>query len=184
MVVMLESVEGLQHNMQVMSGVLSKWKLKVSWRKAKVMRVARKSEDCEVKIGEKVIDQVDEMKYLGVIISSDGRMEKEVEARIGSATRVIGGMNKTVLKRKELSRSTKLKVVNATMITTLLYGCETWCLSKQLQSRVQATQMNVLRWIEGVSRLDSVRNVDIGEKLYMSSECFRYGKDQAEEVEG
>ncbi|MDA8042237.1 MAG: reverse transcriptase domain-containing protein [Pirellulales bacterium] len=125
MVVMVESVEGLQHNMQVMSGVLSKWELKVNWRKTKVMRVARKSEDCEVKIGEEVIDQVDEMKYLGVIISSDGRMEKEVEARIGSATRVIGGMNETVLKRKELSRSTKLKVVNATMIPTLLYGCET-----------------------------------------------------------
>ena len=77
----------------------------------------------------------------------------------------IGGMNETVLKRKELSRSTKLKVVNATMIPTLFYGCETWCLSKHLQSRVQATQMNVLRQIEGVSRLDRIRNVDIREKL-------------------
>ena len=160
MVVMSESVEGLQHNVQVMSDVLSKWELKVNWRKTKVMRVARKSEDCE-----EVIDQVDEMKYLGVIVSSDGRMEKEVEARIGNATQVIGGMNETVLKRKELSRSTKLKVVNATMIPTLLYGCETWCLSKHLQSRVQATQMNVLRRIEGVSRLDRTRNVDIREKL-------------------
>ena len=82
MVVMSESVEGLQHKMQVMSDVLSKWELKVNSRKTKVMRVARKSEDCEVKIGEEVIDQVDEMKYLGVIISSHGRMEKEVEARI------------------------------------------------------------------------------------------------------
>ena len=108
MVVMSESVEGLQHNMQVMSGVLSKWELKVNWRKTNVMRVARKSEDCEVKIDEEVIYHLDEMKYLGVMISSDGRMEKEVEARIGSATRVIGGMNETVLKRKELSRSTKL----------------------------------------------------------------------------
>ena len=45
------------------------------------------------------------------------------------------------------------------MIPTLLYGCE------QLQSRVKATQMNVLRQIEGVSRLDRVRNVDIREKL-------------------
>ena len=52
MVVMSESVEGLQHNMQVMSDVLSKWELKVNWRKTKVMRVARKSEDWEVKIGE------------------------------------------------------------------------------------------------------------------------------------
>ena len=82
-----------------------------------------------------------------------------------NATLVIGGMNETVLKRKELCRSTKLKVVNATMIPTLLYGCEMWCLSKQLQSRVQATQMNVLRRIKGVSRLDRIRNVDIREKL-------------------
>ena len=71
-------------------------------------------------------------------------------------------MNETVLKRKELSRSTKLKVVNVTMIPTLLYGCETWCLSKHLESRVQATQMNVLRWTEGVSRKDRVRNVASG----------------------
>ena len=70
------------------------------------------------------------MKYLGVIISSDGRMEKEVEARIGNATRVAGGMNEAVLKRKELSRSTKLKVVNATMNPKLLHGCEAWCLSR------------------------------------------------------
>ena len=73
------------------------------------------------------------MKYLGVMISSDGRMEKEVEARIGGATRVIGGLNDVVLRRKELSRSTKLKVVNATVMPTLLYGCETWTLSKQQQ---------------------------------------------------
>ena len=83
---MSELVEGLQHNMQVMSNVLSKWQLEVYWRKTKVMRVARKSEDCEVKIGKEVIDQVDEMKYLGVIVSSDGKMYKEVKARIGSAT--------------------------------------------------------------------------------------------------
>ena len=78
--------------------------------------------------------------------------EKEVKARIGSATRVIGSMNETVLKRKELSRSTKLKVVNATMIPTPLCGCETWCLSKHLQSRVQATQVNVLRQIDRRSK--------------------------------
>ena len=64
MMVMLELVEGLQHNVQVMSNVLRKWELKVNWRKTKVMRVARKSENCEFKIDEEVIDQVDEMKYL------------------------------------------------------------------------------------------------------------------------
>ena len=79
------------------------------------------------------------------------------------------GLNETVLNRKELSRSTKLKVVNVTMIPTLLYGCETWCLTKHLQSRVQATQMNVLRRIERVNRLDRVKSVDVREKLCQAS---------------
>ena len=77
------------------------------------------------------------MKYLGVMLSSDGRMQKEMEARIGSATRMIGGMSEAVLRRRELSKGTKLKVVNATMMPSLLYGCEAWSLTKQQQSKVQ-----------------------------------------------
>ena len=67
-----------------------------------------------------------------------------------------------VLRRKELNRSTNCKLK---VMPTLMYGCETWSLSKQQQSKIQATQMNVLRRIEGVNRLDRVRNVDVREKL-------------------
>ena len=34
------------------------------------------------------------------MLSSDGRMQKEVEARIGSAMRMIGAMSETVLRRE------------------------------------------------------------------------------------
>ena len=156
MVVMAESVEGLQSNLQVLSDVLSRWELKVNCRKTKMMRVARKSEECEVKIGEETIEQVDAMKYMGVMISSDGSVEKEVEARIGSATQVIGGLSEIVLRRKELSRNTKLKVMNATMMPTLLYGSETWSLSKKQQSRIQATQMNAIIEVLLVLQLSSL----------------------------
>ena len=81
MVVMAESEERLQHNLQMVSDMLSRWEPQVNWRKTKVMRVARdSSEECEVKIGDEVIKQVDAMKYLGVMISSDGSMEKEIES--------------------------------------------------------------------------------------------------------
>ena len=60
-------------------------------------------------------------------------MEKEVEAKIGSATRMVGGLSEIVLKRKDLSKRTKLRVIDATMIPTLMYGCENWSLSKQQQ---------------------------------------------------
>ena len=160
MVIMAVSEEGLQSNLKVLSEAMDRWDLKVNWMKTKVMRVARKRDSCEVSIGDQVIEQVDEIKYLGVMISSDGRMEKEIEARIAMATRLVGGMGDTVLSRWELSKGTKLKVVNATMMPSL-YGCEVWSLTKQQQGRVQATQMRVLRRIEGVNRMDRVRNEDI-----------------------
>ena len=147
-----------------MSEALSRWELKVNWKKTKVMRVARQKGLCKVRIGDQELEQVDEMKYLGVVISADGSMEKEVEARIGNATRMIGGMSDVVLRRNELSKNTKLKIVNA-MIPMLMYGCEAWSLSKKLQSRVQATQMRVLRRIEGVNKVDRVRNEVIRERL-------------------
>ena len=34
--------------------------------------MARQKGQCEVKVGDEVIEQVDEMKYLGAMISSDG----------------------------------------------------------------------------------------------------------------
>ena len=92
-------------------------------------------------------------------------MENKIEARIGNATRVIGRMNNIVLRMKELSQSTKMKVVNATVMPVLVYGCETGSLTKKQQSEVQATQMGVIRRIEVVNRLDRVRNVDIRERL-------------------
>ena len=100
-----------------------------------------------------------------VMISSDGSMEKEIEARIGNATRVIAQLNDSVLRRKELSRGTKMKVVNATVMPKLMYGCEMRSLTKKQQSKVQVTQMNVLGRIEGVNRLDRVRNVVIRGRL-------------------
>ena len=45
------------------------------------MRVARDSEEFEVKIGDEVIEQVDTTKYLGVMLSNDGSMEKEARNR-------------------------------------------------------------------------------------------------------
>ena len=165
MVLMAESAEGLEKNLGVMGEALSRWELKVNWKKTKAMRVARQKGVCEVRIGDQKLEQVDEMKYLGVVISADGRMENEVEARIGNATRMIGGLSEVVLKRIELSKNTKLKVVNTTMIPKLMYGCEAWSLSKKLQSRVQATQMRVMRRIEGVNKIDRVRNEVIRERL-------------------
>ena len=87
------------------------------------MRVARKREECQVRTGNEQLEQVDTMKYLVVMTSDNGSMQQEVEVRVGCASRAIGGLNQAILGRRELSKQTKLKVVNATVMPVLMYGC-------------------------------------------------------------
>ena len=46
-----------------------------------------------------------------------------------------------------------------------MYGSETWVLSKQQESAIQATEMRVLRRISEKRRVDRVGNVEIREEL-------------------
>ena len=51
--------------------------------------------------------------------------EHNIEHRVGAAARVIGAMRKEVLERRELKKATKMRVYNAMVIPTMLYGSET-----------------------------------------------------------
>ena len=74
-----DSAERFESNLKAMSEVLSRWELNVNWKKTTVMRVARQKRRCKVRIGDMKIEQVDEMKYLGVMISSNGSMRRKLK---------------------------------------------------------------------------------------------------------
>ena len=74
-------------------------------------------------------------------------------------------MRSVVLERRELNKDTKLRVFNAMVVSTLLFGCDTWTVQKQQESRLQATEMRFLRRVEGLTMLDRVRNVGIRQRL-------------------
>ena len=71
---------------------------------------------------------VDDFKYLGSVISSDGSLDKEIIALICKASQALGHLKTRVLNQHNMRQSTKLKVYKAVVLTSLLYGCETWTL--------------------------------------------------------
>ena len=62
--------------------------------------------------------------------------DDEIENRIGTVTRMVEALRRQVIERKELSKATKLRVINAMVVPTLLYGRETWTLQKTHRSRM------------------------------------------------
>ena len=50
-----------------------------------------------------------------------------------------------------------------------MYGCELWVLREKEKSRLQATEMSMLRKVAGVTRMDHIRNEEIRHRLQQRS---------------
>ena len=85
---------------------------------------------------------------------------------------------KKVYESREISREAKVTVFEAVAIPTLMCGCEVWVLTEKEKSRLQATEMRMLRKIAGVSRLDRVRNETVRERLRLKSGTEEGGEEE------
>ena len=77
------------------------------------------------------------MKYLEAMLDEEGSCEAEVDHRIGAAFKLIGTLRK-VIEQRELEKATKLRVINATVMPTLLHTCKTRTLQERHKSTVEA----------------------------------------------
>ncbi|KAK3517349.1 hypothetical protein QTP70_004706 [Hemibagrus guttatus] len=100
--------------------------MRVSTSKSEAMLLDRKKMACTLQVGGEVLPQVEEFKYLGVLFTSEGRMDREIDRRIGAAAAVMRSMYRSVVVKKELSRKAKLSIYQSIYVPTLTYGHELW----------------------------------------------------------
>ena len=111
-----------------------------------------------VTISDVPIEQVDHFPYLGSLLSNKCNSEKDVEHRIRSAHAAFGKLARRVFKNKDLTRKTKLMVYHAVVISTLLYGCETWTLYRRDKKKLERFHQRKLRSLLNVKWEDYVTN--------------------------
>ena len=89
---------------------------------------------------------VSDYVYLGSFISSS---EKDFLTRKGKAWAACNAMNK--LWSSSLDRNFKLKIFKTAIELILLYGSETWTLSKKLEKRLDGTYTRLLMRVQNIS---------------------------------
>ncbi len=129
------------------------------------MVLSRKRVACPLQVGGVLLPQVEEFKYLGVLFTSEGRMEREIDRRIGAASAVMRSMYRSVVVKKELSRKAKLSIYRSIYVPILTYGHELWVMTERTRSRIQAAKMSFLRRVAGRSLRDRVRSSVTREEL-------------------
>ncbi|KAK0131008.1 Retrovirus-related Pol polyprotein from type-1 retrotransposable element R2 [Merluccius polli] len=77
--------------------------MRISTSKSESMVLNRKRVECTLRVGDETLPQVEEFKYLGVLFTSEGRMEREIDRRIGAASAVMRTLHGSVVVKRELS---------------------------------------------------------------------------------
>ena len=115
-------------------------------------------------VENEVLEQLDLFKYLGQLITPDGKNEKEIRARIAMAKGRFEKMYK-LFESKQLSTKLKLRLINCYVYSILLYGCETWTLTKVLCDKIEACEMFFLRRMGKISWKQKMTNAQVLEKF-------------------
>jgi len=154
------SEKGLQKLMDSLNERSKAYDMKIHVKKTKVMKISRKGGG-EINIfleGQKV-EQVKQFKYLGSLLTEDGKSKAEIRARIGMAKTAFN--KKKVLLTKTLSKDIKKRIIKAVVWSVALYGAETWTLQKEEVRRLEAFEMWVWRRMEKVSWKEKKTNVEV-----------------------
>jgi len=91
----------------------------------------------KIKVGSKEIEECHQFCYLGSIITNDGGCHREILVRMGKANSTFGRLGRIWASRK-ISVRVKIQLYNSLVLAVLLYGAETWPITKLKTRKLEA----------------------------------------------
>ncbi|BFZ19228.1 hypothetical protein BsWGS_22267 [Bradybaena similaris] len=95
---------------------------------------------CNIVVNGTSLKQVNEFKYLGTLKTADGRCIKEVKCRIAQAKAAFLKL-KHILCNLSLSIEVRKRVLRSYNEQILLYGSESWTISKLVRNYLEAVEV-------------------------------------------
>ena len=100
--------------------------------------------------GEK-IERVEDFKYLGSYIGSTA---KDLDARIALTWGAFDKL-RPILTSSKLDKRFRMRLFNASCISILLYGCESWTLDENLKNKVDVFVRKIYRIMLNIRQSDA-----------------------------
>ena len=138
--------------------------MEISSEKSKIMINTTDARSANIILNQQQLEEVNNFKYLGAIISADGRCESEIRARIGTAMAAMARLNR-IWTSKSIGLPTKLRLYRALVRTIVLYGCETWTLLSATENKLQAFENKCMRKILRISYVEHRTNAYVWDRI-------------------
>jgi hypothetical protein len=114
-----------------------------------------------ITIDDYQLEVVHQFTYLGSTITDNLSLDVELDKRIGKAASTLSRLTTRVWTNSRLTTATKMSVYNACIISTLLYGCESWTTYARQEKRLNTFHLRCLRRILGISWQNKVTNSEV-----------------------
>ena len=131
--------------------------------KTKVMTNNPNGFQREIKIKGQRLEEVENFKYLGAIISNEGS-KPEILSRITQTTAALSRL-KIIWRDKNISLASKVKLMRTLILSTFLYACVSWTLTAEIERRIQALEMRCYRRLLNISYKDHVTNEEVRNRI-------------------
>ena len=151
--------ENVEKKLEEWRKVMEDRGLKISRRKTEHLQYNKEGDGC-IKLHDQELNRVKKFRYLGLTLAEDGELDAEVDLRIQASWknwRKLSG----VLCNRRLSSRLKGMIFKTVVRPTMTYGTETWIIKKSHKRRMDVAEMKMLRWVQGVTRWDKIKNEDI-----------------------
>ncbi|MCJ8734931.1 hypothetical protein PDJAM_G00241020 [Pangasius djambal] len=156
-VICSESRLQVEENLERWRFALERRGMKVTRSKTEYMCVNEREGNRTVRLQGEEVKKVQEFKYLGSTVQSNGECGKELKKRVQAGWngwRKVSG----VLCDRKISARIKGKVYKTVVRPAMLHGLETVSLRKRQESELEGAELKMLRFSLGVTRLDRIRN--------------------------
>jgi hypothetical protein len=125
------------------------------------MRISRQPLQAKIMIDQKQLENVETFKYLGSILTNDGRCTCEIKCRIAMAKAAFNKKRTLPVFTGTLDLELKKKLVKCYIWNIALYGAETSTLRAVDQKHLENVEMFCWRRMEKINCTDHMRNEDV-----------------------
>lgn len=108
-----------------------------------------------------VLEVVHDFTYVGSTITDNLSLDKEINKRIGKAATTLAYLTTRVWTNPKLTVKTKVVVNNACVISTLLYGNETWTMYVKQEKQLNTFNLRSIGCILDICWQDKVTNAEV-----------------------
>ncbi|XP_062587192.1 uncharacterized protein LOC134248835 [Saccostrea cucullata] len=133
--------------------------LKINLKKTELMKI-NTTVQASVTVGGEPIKEVESFIYLGSVVDRQGGTDRDIKSRIGKA-RTAFTMLKNIWASKIIPITTKLRILNSSVKSILLYGAETWRMTKATLQKIQTFYNTCLRRIFNIRWPERISNEEL-----------------------